>query len=254
MSTYLRPTELAKYLDVAPQKISQLRARGIITPEQDGSYEADATRVAYIRNLRAHVVPAASASLTEERALLLRARRARMELETARMRGGTITPEEDERRLEMIRSRLEDIPALHELGQGFYRPYLRGLLAEAHADGGNLDIALAELDDVLTEASTMDQHFSDAELHRIRGEILLKRDPINTRPAEEAFLTAIAVAQQQKARSFELRAALSLAKLYQSTGRVAEAHAVLAPALQSFSPTPEFLEIEEAQTLLAALA
>jgi hypothetical protein len=46
MSTYLRPTELAKYLDVAPQKISQLRARGIITPEQNGSYEADATRVA----------------------------------------------------------------------------------------------------------------------------------------------------------------------------------------------------------------
>jgi hypothetical protein len=68
----------------------------------------------------------------------------------------------------------------------------------------------------------------------------------------EAFLTAIAVAQQQKARSFELRAALSLAKLYQSTGRVAEAHAVLAPALQTFSPTPEFLEIEEAQTLLVA--
>jgi predicted ATPase len=99
----------------------------------------------------------------------------------------------------------------------------------------------------------MDQHFSDAELHRIRGEILLKRDPTNT-SAEEAFLTAIAVAQQQKARSFELRAALSLAKVYQSTGRVAEAHAVLAPALQSFSPTPEFPEIEEAQTLLAALA
>src|SRR3984957_9681029 len=116
MSTYLRPTELAKYLDVAPQKISQLRARGIITPEQDGSYEADATRVAYIRSLRARIIPAASASLTEERALLLRARRARMELETARMRGGTITPEEDERRLEMIRSRLEDIPAGYSNG------------------------------------------------------------------------------------------------------------------------------------------
>ena len=148
----------------------------------------------------------------------------------------------------------QGIERLHELGQGFYRPYLRGLLAEAHADEGKLDIALAELDDVLTEASTMDQHFSDAELHRIRGEILLKRDPTNTQPAEEAFLTAIAVAQQQRARSFELRAALSLAKLYQSTGRVAEAHAVLAPALQSFSPTPEFPEIEKAQTLLAALA
>src|SRR6478672_9862733 len=131
MSMYLRPTELAKYLDVAPQKISQLRARGIITPEQDGSYEADATRVANIRNLRARVVPAASASLTEERALLLRARRARMELETARMRGGTITPEEDERRLEMIRSRLEDIPAGY--ANGIAEAAL-GILAAVTAD------------------------------------------------------------------------------------------------------------------------
>ena len=52
---------------------------------------------------------------------------------------------------------------------------------------------------------------------RLRGEILLKRDPANTAPTEDAFLTAIAVAQQQKARSFELRAALSLANLYYST-------------------------------------
>ena len=74
------------------------------------------------------------------------------------------------------------------------------------------------------------------------------------RPAEEAFLTAIAVAKQQGARSFELRAALSLAKLHQSTGRAAEAHAVLAPALEGFAPTPEMPEIAEAQTLLAALA
>jgi hypothetical protein len=67
-------------------------------------------------------------------------------------------------------------------------------------------------------------------------------------------LKAIAIAQQQKARSFELRAALSLAKLYQSTGRAADAHAVLAAALKGFSPTLEFPEIAEAQTLLAALA
>ena len=117
-----------------------------------------------------------------------------------------------------------------------------------------MDIALAELDDVLTEATTMDQHFSDAELHRIRGAILWKRDLANTAPAEEAFLTAIAVAQQQKARSFELRAALSLAKLYQSTGRPLKADDVLAPALEGFSPTPDFAEIEEAQTFLAALS
>ena len=77
---------------------------------------------------------------------------------------------------------------------------------------------------------------------------------MNIAPAEEAFLTGIAIAQQQKARSFELQAALSLAKLYPSTGRPACAHAVLAPALAGFSPTPEFPEIAEAQTLLVALA
>jgi hypothetical protein len=87
----------------------------------------------------------------------------------------------------------------------------------------------------------------------LRGEILLRRDPANTAPAEDAFLTAIAIAQQQKARSFELRAALSLAKLYHSTHRPADAHAVLAPALEGFSPTPEFREIAEAQVLLSAL-
>ena len=80
-----------------------------------------------------------------------------------------------------------------------------------------------------------------------------KRDPANPAPAEEAFLTAIAVAKQQGTRSFELRAALSLAKLYQSTARPAEAHAVLAPALEGFSPTPEMPEIAEAQALLVAI-
>jgi tetratricopeptide (TPR) repeat protein len=67
-------------------------------------------------------------------------------------------------------------------------------------------------------------------------------------------LTAIAVANQQGTRSFELRAALSLANLYQSTGRPADAHAVLAPALDGFAPTKEMPEIAEAQALLASLS
>ena len=113
MSTYLRPTELAKYLDVAPQKISQLRARGIITPEQNGSYEADATMVSYIRNLRAHVVPAASATLTEERAKLIRARRERMELETARLAGLSIPLEEVDRQFARVKNRLVGIEAAY---------------------------------------------------------------------------------------------------------------------------------------------
>ena len=57
-------------------------------------------------------------------------------------------------------------------------------------------------------------HFTDPYLHRLRGECLLKREPGNSVPAEEAFQTSIAVAKQQGARSYELLAALSLAKLY----------------------------------------
>ena len=64
------------------------------------------------------------------------------------------------------------------------------------------------------------------------------------------LLTAIAIAKQQGTRSFELRAALALAKLYQATGLPADAHAVLAPALEGFASTPEMPEIAEAQALL----
>jgi predicted ATPase len=72
-------------------------------------------------------------------------------------------------------------------------------------------------------------------------------------PAEEAFLTAIAIARHQKTRSFELRAALALAKLYWSAGRPADAHAVLAPAFEGFARTSEMPEIAEAQEMLAAI-
>ncbi len=109
------------------------------------------------------------------------------------------------------------------------------------------------MDAALALAGETGEHWTDSFLHRVRGEILLKRNPANTAPVEEALLTAIAIAQQQKAKSFELRAALSLANLYQSTDRAADAHAVLAPALEGFSPTPEFPEIEEAQQLLGYL-
>ena len=91
-------------------------------------------------------------------------------------------------------------------------------------------------------------------LHRIRGEVLLKRDPTNLSPVEEAFKTAVSIARQQGSRSFGLRAALSLARLFQSTDRPADAHAVLAPALEGFSPTPEMPEIAEAQALLEHLS
>jgi DNA-binding response OmpR family regulator/class 3 adenylate cyclase/predicted ATPase len=129
----------------------------------------------------------------------------------------------------------------------------RGLLAEIAVEREGAEAALAEIDGALALSSETGDRWFEAVLHRIRGEILFKRNPADPAAAEAAFLAAIAVAQQQKARSFELRAALSLAKLYQSIGRPADAHDVLAPALQGFSPTPEFAAIAEARALLAAV-
>jgi predicted ATPase len=142
---------------------------------------------------------------------------------------------------------------LADMGNKVDVPRLQGLLAELEAERESVDEALARIDRALALARETGGHAEEPFLHRIRGEILLKRDPVNPAAAEESFLAAIGIAQHQKAWSFELRAALSLGKLYQSTGRAADAHAVLAPALEGFSPTPEFPEIEEAQALFAAL-
>ena len=127
-------------------------------------------------------------------------------------------------------------------------------LAEAEARAGDIDRAAAILDEALATCDRTGHRAFEAELHRVRGEVLLRHDPASPTTAEEALLTSIAVAKRQATRSFELRAAFSLAKLYQSTGRPVDAHAVLAPALEGFSPTPEMHEIAEAQALLERLA
>ena len=112
------------------------------------------------------------------------------------------------------------------------------------------------MDAALALAVETGERWTDALSHRIRGDIVLKvAIPTTARSAEEAFLAAVAVAQRAGVRGASaLRAALSLAQLYQSTGRPADAHAVLAPALEGFAPTPELPEIDGGQALLAALA
>ena len=146
------------------------------------------------------------------------------------------------------------VAACHGMGNLVYTTLLETALAEAEAEAGEFEAALASIDHTVALTERTGQRWNEADTHRARGEILLKRDASSAAPAEEAFVTAIAIAQQQKAKTFELRAALSLAKLYQSTNRATDAYAVLAPALEDFSPAPEFPEIAEAQALLTALA
>jgi tetratricopeptide (TPR) repeat protein len=135
-----------------------------------------------------------------------------------------------------------------------YDGLLKSALAHGEAEAGDLKRAIEILNEALATSARTGHRTIDAELHRLRGEMFLRRDSGNPRSAEEALKSAIDLARDQGARSYELRAALSLAKLYQSTGRPAEAHAILDVALEGFSPTPEMPEIAEAQSLIGALA
>ena len=139
-------------------------------------------------------------------------------------------------------SGLEDmrggVELLREQNVLVFEGLLKIALAEAEARAGDPGRAIAILNEALATVARTGHRAFEAELHRVRGEILLKRDPTNPAPAEEAFLTAIAVAKQQATRSFELRAALALAKLYQSTARPLEAYSVLAQAVDGFEAIP----------------
>jgi len=141
-----------------------------------------------------------------------------------------------------------------EQGLVWLLPNFEAALAEAEASAGETDAGLRRPDDALAELEHTEQRWYEAEIHRIRAEILLKRDPANTAAAEQSLQASIAIAQSQKARSFELRAALSLAKLYRALNRDADAHRVLAVAVEGFPPTQKFPELPEAQTFLAALS
>jgi predicted ATPase len=139
--------------------------------------------------------------------------------------------------------------------QGIVRflPSLEAALAEGEASADDTDAGLQRLDDALAELERTERWY-EVEMHRIRAKILLKRDPADTASAQQALQTAIAIAQHQQARSFELRAALTLAKLYRAANRDADAHAVLAPVVEGFPPTQQFPELTEAQTLLSVIS
>jgi predicted ATPase len=118
----------------------------------------------------------------------------------------------------------------------------------------DLNCSLTTIDAGLVIAEETGEHYTDPYLYRLRGDFLLMRSPAAFVPAEEAFRTAVAIATRQGARGYALLASLSLAELYQSSGRRDDAQAILAPALEGFSTTPEMPEIAEAQALLRRLA
>jgi predicted ATPase len=147
----------------------------------------------------------------------------------------------------------ESNSALLKMGFRLCAPLFAACVAEAEASERRIEAAVATLDDQLAETKRSGQRWYDAELHRLRGELLFQREPPDGLAAEAALISAIETARRQHARSFELRAALSLAKVYQATGRVQAARDLLAPAAAGLSKGPELPEVAEAHHLLASL-
>ena len=145
----------------------------------------------------------------------------------------------------------EGLALWNEMHYRLFAPLTGTLLAEREAEAGRVEVGLATLDEQLAAIEQTEERWFDAEVHRVRGELLLKVRRSDVAAAESTFMRAIKIARSQQTRTFELRAALSLAKLYHATGRDQVASELLVPALVGFNAGPEVPEVEEAQRLLA---
>ncbi|HML11696.1 MAG TPA: adenylate/guanylate cyclase domain-containing protein [Xanthobacteraceae bacterium] len=133
-------------------------------------------------------------------------------------------------------------------------PVMQTLLAEVEADAGRIESGLQILDDQLAEIERTAHHAFDVELHRMRGELLLRGGSGDRAAAEAAFRRAIEIAQRQHTLTFELRATLSLAQLYHGMGRHQAARDLLVPALRNFDDAVEVPEVLHAQRLLGIVS
>ena len=133
------------------------------------------------------------------------------------------------------------------------RPYYLMLQAEALSRAGRLDDAWGNLTRAGAISEATGQFMFEAELHRLRGELILARTPAQAGPAREAFQRALAIARQQQALSLELRAARSLAILLERSGAREEARRALAPAYERFTEGLETPDLAEARAVLDRL-
>ncbi len=132
-------------------------------------------------------------------------------------------------------------------------PFLLGSLAEAHRGAGHREESLRLLDEALGLAREANGCWCEAELHRLKGAVFASGCGGREAEAGSCFEGAIAVARQQDAKFWELRAATGLARLRRDQGRVAEARGLLAPVYASFTEGFTFPDIVEARALLEDL-
>jgi predicted ATPase len=147
----------------------------------------------------------------------------------------------------------QGLRALRATGAEIMRPYLLALLAEAHGTAGQPDAGLKVLADALLLADKTGERWYEPELYRLKGALLLQQSSDNQADAETCFQQAIAIAQNQQAKSFELRAATSLARLWQQQGKRQDAHDLLEPVYSWFTEGFDTLDLKDAKALLEEL-
>jgi predicted ATPase len=156
----------------------------------------------------------------------------------------------------------KSVEGLAELRQGLaaYRttgselqwPHLLALLAEAYGKGGQADEGLCVLAEAGATVEKTGERFYEAELYRLKGELLLAQEGKGQKwgEAEESFWHALAVARRQQAKSLELRAAMSLSRLWQRQGKQDEARQLLAEVYGWFTEGFETADLREARRCL----
>jgi predicted ATPase len=159
----------------------------------------------------------------------------------------------------------QGLAAYWATGGELERPYFLALLAEAYGKAGQVAEGLGVVAEALAAVDKAGERLWEAELHRLKGELSLQsRQVTDTSPgqskdtspqteAEACLLKAIAVARQQQAKSWELRAVMSLARLWQQQGKKAEAHQLLAPVYHWFTEGFDTKDLQEAKALLDEL-
>jgi predicted ATPase len=139
-------------------------------------------------------------------------------------------------------------------GAELLRPYFLALLAEAYGLIGQPETGLTGLAEALTLVDKTGEQWCESELHRLKGALLLQQSSDNAPEAEHCFHRAISITQSQQAKSLELRAATSLARLWQRQGKRQEAHDLLASVYNWFTEGFDTADLQEAKALLKALA
>ena len=148
----------------------------------------------------------------------------------------------------------QSLRAYRATGAEIWRPYGLALLAEAHGTLGQPSAGLPVLVEALTVVDTTGQRWYAPELHRLQGELLLQQNADAQAEAEHCFHHALEIARNQQAKSFELRAATSLARLWQQQSQRTEAYALLAPIYGWFTEGFDTADLQEAKALLDELA